>query len=260
MTMHPSMRVRPLGWVGSLIAFLIVASTIYVTHYVLVPAYTARTGHPYLVGYLWGWTANMAIVFAVSLVAYKLEGHPISWQAFSARYRLGRMPAQDWLWTLAVLVGVVGAYFGLSFTAQWLAQIPLFAPHPAYPPDLGPEGLAAAIPGQLFGMPLRGQWWVAGVYLVGWILNILGEEFFYRGWMLPSQELAFGRYAWLVNGTMFALQHTLQPWNYLAIWPGALFMVYVVQRRRNTWIGIIQHGLMNLSLFVYVLLGVSGWG
>jgi hypothetical protein len=34
----------------------------------------------------------------------------------------------------------------------------------------------------------------------------------------------------------------------------------VVQRRRNTWIGIIQHGLMNLSLFVYVLLGVSGWG
>jgi membrane protease YdiL (CAAX protease family) len=59
---------------------------------------------------------------------------------------------------------------------------------------------------------------------------------------------------------MFAFQHTLQPWNYLAIWPGALFMGYVVQRRRNTWMGIIQHGLMNLGLFVYVLLGVSGWG
>ena len=27
----------------------------------------------------------------------------------------------------------------------------------------------------------------------------------------------------------------------LAIWPGALFMAFVVQYRRNTWIGIIQH-------------------
>jgi len=63
----------------------------------------------------------MAMVFVASLVAYKLEEHPISWEAFSARYRLDRMPAQDWLWTLVVLVGVVGAYLGLSFTGQWLA-------------------------------------------------------------------------------------------------------------------------------------------
>ena len=161
--MNGTHSTKPLGWIGSLIAFLIVASTIYVTHYVLVPAYVERTGHPYLVGYLWGWVANMTMVFVASLVAYKLEGHPISWPAFSARFRLDRMPAQDWLWTLAILVGVAGAYFGLSFTARWLAQIPLFAPHPAYPPDLGPEGLAGAVPGQLFGMPLRGQWWVVGV-------------------------------------------------------------------------------------------------
>ena len=50
----------------------------------------------------------------------------------------------------------------------------------------------------------------------------------------------------------------MQPWNFLAIWPGALFMAYVVQRRRNTWMGIVQHGLMNLALFVFVLGGVIG--
>ena len=107
-------------------------------------------------------------------------------------------------------------------------------------------------------MTLKGQWWVAGVYLVGWVLNVLGEECFYRGWFLPRQEAAFGRWAWAVHGTVFALQHTLQAWNYLAIWPGALLMAYVVQRRRNTWIGIIQHGVMNLGLFLVVLRGVVG--
>jgi membrane protease YdiL (CAAX protease family) len=249
---------RPLSWGPSLLILLIIASAYYATHYVLVPAYTRRTGYPYLIGYLWGWGVTMGLVFAVSLIAYRLEGHPTSWPAFSARYRLGRMRGQDWLWTLAILVVTAGVYFGLSFTARWLAAIPILAPHPAFPPELGPDGLAKVVPGQLFGMPLKGQWWVAGVYFVGWVFNILGEELFYRGWMLPRQEAAFGRYAWLVNGTMFTFQHTMQPWNFLAIWPGALFMAYAVQRQRNTWMGIIQHGLMNLSLFVFVLRGVIG--
>jgi len=249
---------KPLSWRPSLIIFLIIASMLYVTHYVLIPAYTAWSGKPYLVGYLWGWVVTVGLVFAASLVAFKSEGHPTSWQAFSARFRLNRLNGQDWLWTLAILVVAAGAYFGLSFTARWLAALPIFAPHPALPPELGPDGMASAIPGVLFGMPLKGQWWVAGVYLIGWFLNIFGEEFFYRGWLLPRQELAFGKYVWLVNGTMFTFQHFMQPWNFLAIWPGALFMAYVVQRRRNTWMGIVQHGLMNLALFVFVLGGVIG--
>ena len=249
---------KPLSWRPSLIIFLIIASMLYVTHYVLIPAYTAWSGKPYLVGYLWGWVVTVGLVFAASLVAFKSEGHPTSWQAFSARFRLNRLNGQDWLWTLAILVVAAGAYFGLSFTARWLAALPIFAPHPALPPELGPDGMASAIPGVLFGMPLKGQWWVAGVYLIGWFLNIFGEEFFYRGWLLPRQELAFGKYVWLVNGTMFTFQHFMQPWNFLAIWPGALFMAYVVQRRRNTWMGIVQHGLMNLGLFVFVLRGVIG--
>ena len=261
--MTESRMLKPLSWKPSLIIFLIIASMLYLTHYVLVPAYTAWSGKPYLVGYLWGWGVTVGLVFVASLMAYRLEGHPTSWQAFSARFRLNRMrrtstSGQDWLWTLAILVVAAGAYFGLSFTARRLATLPIFAPHPAFPPDLGPDGAAHLIPGQLFGMPLKGQWWVAAVYFTGWFLNIFGEEFFYRGWLLPRQELAFGKYAWLVNGTMFTFQHWMQPWNFLAIWPGALFMAFVIQRRRNTWMGIVQHGLMNLGLFVFVLRGVIG--
>jgi predicted ATPase with chaperone activity len=31
-------------------------------------------------------------------------------------------------------------------------------------------------------------------------------------------------------------------------------------RQRITWIIILQHGLMNITLFGYVILGVMGWG
>lgn len=101
-------------------------------------------------------------------------------------------------------------------------------------------------------------WWIPVVYFIGWILNILGEEFWYRGWMLPRQEVAFGKFAWLVNGTVFTLQHWMQPWNFLVILPGALFMSFVIQLRKNTWIGIIQHGLMNLGLLIHIIKGVIG--
>ncbi len=96
------------------------------------------------------------------------------------------------------------------------------------------------------------------VYFLGWIVNILGEEFFYRGWMLPRQELACGKYAWLINDTMFTFQLSMQPFNFLAIWPGALFMAWAVQRRKNTWIGILQHGLMNFSVLVMLIQWVIG--
>lgn len=249
---------KPLGWKASFCIFLVFASVLYVTHYLLVPRYIESTGKPYLSGYLWGWIVTVGLVLLASLVLYRLEGNPFSWNSFASRYRLKHMPRVDWPWSLAVLVIAAGFMFGLSFTAEWLARIPFFAPHPMFPPELRPNAAANLASGQFMGMMLKGQWWIVGVYFIGWLLNIFGEEFFYRGWMLPRQEAAFGKYAWAVNGTMFCFQHFMQPWNFLAIWPGALFMAFVVQYRRNTWIGIIQHGLMNFATFVFIVRGVIG--
>lgn len=124
---------KPLGWKASLGILAIFASALYVTHYILVPRYTGATGKPYLIGYLWGWTVTVGLVFIASLVLYKLEGHPIAWSSFAARYRLDHMPKGDWLWSLIVIVVAAGCMFGLSFTAEWLAKIPLDRDHPARP-------------------------------------------------------------------------------------------------------------------------------
>jgi len=231
---------------------------LYSIHYVLVPAFLNSTGYPYLVGYTIGWVSSMALFLIAALVAYRLEGNAGNWDAFAARYRLVRMTGRDWLGMLAVLAFSMLVYFGLSFTAEWLARIPFLAPHPAFHPEFGPQSISAHVPGRLMGMSLAGKWWIAAAFLVGWGLNVFGEEFWFRGYILPKQELAFGRYAWIANGLMFGLNHIWQPWNLLLIVPGALVGAYVVQRRRNTWVLIVMHGLSNLSLVVLVALNVMG--
>jgi membrane protease YdiL (CAAX protease family) len=255
---YPLSTSKPMGWLPSLAALLSVALLYYFTHYHFVPYYTRITGEPYLVGYLIGWVSTVAIIFTASLIFYRLEGNRLTISEFSIRFRLRKMSPEDWGWTVLLIIVVIITYFGLTPISKWLATFRLFAPHPDFPPDMSPAGVSGLKPGVLFGMTLKGKWWIVIVYFIGWILNILGEEFWYRGWMLPRQEVSFGKYAWIINGSMFAFQHWMQPWNFFSILPGALFMSFVLQLRKNTWIGIIQHGLINLGLFVHVLRGVIG--
>ena len=199
----------------------------------------------------------MFLVFSASLIAYKVDGHPITKEAFTSRYRLDSLERVDWIWTLAMIVLSVLFLSALSFTTTLLKSIPLFSPHPLFPPDMV-DMANNLTPGVLFEMPLHGQWWLIAVYFIGWFLNISGEEFWYRGWMLPRQEVAFGKYAWIINGLMFNFQHTFQPWNMLAMLPGSLFVSYAVQRRQRTWMSIIWHGLVNASLLFFIIQGVIG--
>jgi membrane protease YdiL (CAAX protease family) len=132
------------------------------------------------------------------------------------------------------------------------------APREAWPAEFGPDGTNNLTSGELMNMPLYGAWWLVPVYFVGWLFNILGEEFWFRGYIFPRQELAFGRLAWMVNGLMFTLNHLWQPWILVAILPSSLLLAYVVQSRKNTWIGILQHGFVNIGLLFYLLAGVFG--
>jgi len=256
--MDRSVNIKSLGILPTIVYWAIPAAILYVSHYILVPIFLQRTGQPYLVGYLIAWVTTMTFFFIAALTAYLMEGNPVDLTIFAKRFRLVRMSPQDWAWTLGILVFVIISYFGLAFTSRWLAQWSFLAPHPVFPPEFGPDGAAARAPGTFMGMTITGLGWVALVYLFGWIFNILGEEFWFRGYILPRQEKALGNSAWVANGMMFTLNHVWQPWNLLLILPGALVGAFVVQRRKNTWILIISHGLANAILLVLIVLNAFG--
>ena len=62
--------------------------------------------------------------------------------------------------------------------------------------------------GTFGGMNMSGRWDIFAMMAVCLIvLNIGGEELWWRGIILPRQELAFGKWAWLVNGLLWDLFH-----------------------------------------------------
>jgi len=122
--------------------------------------------------------------------------------------RLTPMTRRDWLWAVGGLV-IAGMLEGLlEPTGEWLASMsPLFEPPPALPTLFDPFQPLMLPPTEFMGEPLRGQWWVAFVYGVSLIINIGGEEIAWRGYLLPKQEVVFGRWAWLLNALLWVLYY-----------------------------------------------------
>jgi membrane protease YdiL (CAAX protease family) len=57
-------------------------------------------------------------------------------------------------------------------------------------------------------LDLRGAWWILFYYAVVMLVcNIGGEELWWRGYVLPRQELAFCKAAWVVHGIFWSAFH-----------------------------------------------------
>ena len=121
------------------------------------------------------------------------------------------------------------------------------------------SGEAISPPSFMAFEPLTpGRYWILAAWLPFFVLNIVGEEFIWRGVVLPRQEVAFGGKAWLVNGILWLLFHAAFPWQVLlALVPITLILPYVVQRRRNTWPGVVIHAGFGGMGFLALAFGLA---
>lgn len=178
----------------------------------------------------------------LSLALYMLSSErnlrPGAWRD---RLRFRPFHRGDLAWTAGGLIAIAGAT-GLIMMAMQLADHTLDL-HPSFMrlEPLGPDRL-----------------WILALWLPFWLLNIFAEEILWRGVILPRQEAAFGDLAWLVNGLGWLLFHlAFGPDLMLALVPITLVVPYVVQRRRNTWIGVILHAGLNGPGFLAVAFGLT---
>jgi len=107
------------------------------------------------------------------------------------------------------------------------------------------------------GVPLQGNWWVFVIMLASLVIATLGEELWWRGYILPRQELAHGKGTWIIHGLLWTAFHLYAPWNLITLLPGSLALSFVVQRLKNTWPAVIAHGLVNgLPVLILVFMGI----
>jgi uncharacterized protein len=85
-------------------------------------------------------------------------------------------------------------------------------------------------------------------YLFGFIFFVLVaptvEELYFRGYLLPRMPRWKG-WTPILHSTLFALYHTWTPWMVITRTIGLLPLIFIVQRKRNIYLGIIIHCLVN---------------
>ncbi|MFC2041914.1 type II CAAX prenyl endopeptidase Rce1 family protein [Chloroflexota bacterium] len=160
-------------------------------------------------------TIPHAGLFAAALIAYhRVEKLPLRWSAFAERFRLPRLTFKIVLLGLGIFV--VGAV-----ASQLLAQVGLLLitngiiPIPSNLPLLLDPNIQISLPvlERFVGGPILGSWNVAIAFFVMLFFNITGEELWWRGYILPRQQLVHGRWTWLIHGLMWWGFHSFVWWN-----------------------------------------------
>jgi hypothetical protein len=114
---------------------------------------------------------------------------------------------------------------------------------------------------QLVAPAFKGQWWLLGIVLVSHTLNyFLGEEFLFRGVLLPKMHGVFGKYDWAANSVLFGFYHLHKPWMIPSIIVSSFAYTWPPSRFRSNWMAVVVHGVEGLpTLFVVfaVILGLA---
>ena len=248
---------KPITFWSSLLYFGIPSMIITIFIYYLWP-YLNKIGIPAMVSFTFIMYVPLASLLIAALLAFLMEGNKMSWANITNRFRLNPMKKREWFWTIGLTLFIIISYGGLSFTAKWLVSIPLFSPPDFLPPIIDPRVDQTIIPKEFMGILLKGKWWIVFGYLGGLFFNIFGEEFWWRGYILPRQEVAMGKHTWLIHGILWTLFHIFWKWNLLMLLPVCLSISFVASKLKNTWPAIIAHFVLNGIGVIPLILGVLG--
>ena len=288
--MHQPIATRPADWLATVLLFGVPALIFALLFHQLGPNLLQqgtswwRIFHVLLI-------LPLACMLLAALIGAALDLPTISWPGLMQRLRLGAPTTAAWLWAAALSGFMYGGNWPdlLAVIASWLAlwkeqtrQKWIFAAvvvailvkryanllQPALqsirffdPSQFHREFFSHFGPHDFMGIPLQGSWWIVVYYAaVMLVCNIGGEELWWRGYVLPRQELAFGRHAWIVHGIFWSAFHLfMQPtlWDTTRMAITGLALSFIAQRTKNTWPGIIGHSIGNLPFFLSLVNGVT---
>lgn len=207
------------------------------------------------VGLIWQFVLSMIIVYN--------EAGNLRWSTIKERLWLnmprdpktGEPRRKLWLW----LILFVPLFPALSFTLGpvlsklWISIFPFLAEPQAYSASeflSSPDTRARLV----------GAWWFFGLFVLLAVFNtFLGEEFLFRGVLLPRMNGVFGKWDWIANGVLFGTYHLHQPWGILGGSVDSIFVFALPAKLfRSTWMSIIVHSGQSVFIGILVLRLILG--
>ena len=196
-----NLKIKPMGITLSLLFFGIPTMLFCFSIYYVMQKLN-QNGINDFVNFFVSLVIPLVLMLVAALIAFKIEGNNFKWSTILTRFRLKKMTKTDWIYTIGLFAIMVLIYGTLSFTSKWLIQFELFSPPEFLFPAVDPRLEQNLIMESFMGVPLKGQWWIAVVYFIFLFFNIVGEEFWWRGYILPRQELAFNKWTWVIHGVL----------------------------------------------------------
>lgn len=249
-------QISPMGFRQSLLFFGIPAIIMIFGFHFIMPSLISKGIQPFY-AYFIGLGIPLFFMLLASIYAFLKEGNERTWETFKKRYRFKKLSLKLLFFTLIAFVIIVLIY-GITVRLNMFLLQKGFVPMPDLPGWLNTsKEISIADMDKAFG-GLKGNYLALVAFLTFLVFNILGEELWWRGYILPRQELVFGKYTWLVHGLMWTLFHAFKWWDLFSLLPVTLILTYLVWRLKNNTIGIILHLLINGLGLIPIILGILG--
>lgn len=161
----------------------------------------------------------------------------------------GEASAKLWWWLVPAFAFILVIEFFIAgfVDAGWVRLLPFLSRTPNM--DLA----------QISTPEYIGVWWLVSVALVSNVFNyFLGEEFLFRGVLLPKMRGVFGKWDWVANAVLFASYHLHRPTTIPPILLSGLALSWTSKRFRSNWFAVILHGYEGLFVIIGVLAVVTG--
>lgn len=205
-------------------------------------------------------TLGLIWQFILSMLLVHREEGNLWWSTMRQRLWLntprdpktGEPRRKLWLWLIPLSLLFPAFEFGiipaLAVNRLWVSLFPFLAEPPEY-------SLSNFIASAESRAQLVGAWWFFGLFVVLAVFNtFLGEEFLFRGVLLPKMNGVFGKWDWVVNGFLFGIYHLHQPWGIPgSILVGALLFAFPAKYFRSTWMAIVVHSGQSVFFGILIL-------
>ncbi len=205
-----------------------------------------------------GFPPIASLLAAIVLVLVPIELGVLWWAARREEvglaglipYRRG-LSVRDWAWLLPTLILVAFVGFGLHQAIEPTLIAGLFG--------WLPDWFISPIQVDRIGNYGASAWIVtlAAYLAINGVLGPIVEELYFRGFLLPRME-RLGRWAPLVNVSLFSLYHFWSPWQIVARILGLGPTVYAVRWKKNVYLGMVVHCTLNTLGVILVISLVAG--
>lgn len=161
----------------------------------------------------------------------------------------GLKDGREWgLYLILLFIGILLALLVQPVTLAFMDVLGLYPPD-YYPFILDPRINPTQVPESQFSpdVAIQGNFILIPLMMLTLLINILSEEIYFRGYLLPKM-VKLGDLGWILNGVLFALYHVFQLWLFPSLLVVSLVFAFLFYKSRSLWVVFIGHFVGNFLI------------